>query len=88
MDLGIKGSGDRDRRQPRHRPGDARQFLEEGARVLICGRNAEKLGARARRAGEATGGEIHAIVADMIKHGDIERLVASARRSSAAWTYW
>ena len=80
MDLGIKGrsaivtGGSRGIGRE-----TARQFLEEGARVLICGRNAETLERARSELAKATGGEIHAAVADMIKPGDVERLVAIAR---------
>jgi len=80
MDLGIKGrsaivtGGSRGIGRE-----TARQFLEEGARVLICGRNAETLERARAELAKATGGEIHAVVADMIKPGDIEHLVATAR---------
>jgi len=80
MDLGIKGrsaivtGGSRGIGRE-----TARQFLEEGARVLICGRNAETLERARSELAKATGGEIHAAVADMIKPGDVERLVATAR---------
>jgi len=80
MDLGIKGrsaivtGGSRGIGRE-----TARQFLEEGARVLICGRNAETLERTRAELAKATGGEIHAIVADMTKPGDIERLVATAK---------
>jgi 3-oxoacyl-[acyl-carrier protein] reductase len=80
MDLGIKGrsaivtGGSRGIGRE-----TARQFLEEGARVLICGRNAETLERTRSELAKQTGGEIHAIVADMTKPGDIERLVATAR---------
>ena len=57
----------------------ARQFLEEGARVTICGRNAEALERTRAELSDRTGGEIHAQVADMTKPADIERLVQSAR---------
>jgi 3-oxoacyl-[acyl-carrier protein] reductase len=80
MDLGIKGrsaivtGGSRGIGRE-----TARQFLEEGARVLICGRNAETLERTRLELAKATGGDIHAIVADMTKPGDIERLVETAR---------
>ncbi|MGZ5260825.1 MAG: SDR family NAD(P)-dependent oxidoreductase, partial [Burkholderiales bacterium] len=81
MDLGIKGKsaivtgGSRGIGRE-----TARQFLEEGVRVTICGRNAETL--ERARAGLArqTGGEVHAVVADTINPADIERLVASAKQ--------
>jgi 3-oxoacyl-[acyl-carrier protein] reductase len=57
----------------------ARQFLEEGVRVMICGRNAATLQKTRAELAQATGGEIHATVADMTKERDIERLVAAAK---------
>ncbi len=81
MDMGIKGraaivtGGSRGIGRE-----TARRFLEEGARVMICGRNAETLErTRAELAG-ATGGEIHATVADMTKEADIARLVDAAKQ--------
>jgi 3-oxoacyl-[acyl-carrier protein] reductase len=80
MDLGIKGrsaivtGGSRGIGRE-----TARQFLEEGARVLICGRNAETLERARSELAKLTGGDIHAIVADMIKPDDVERLVATAK---------
>lgn len=57
----------------------ARQFLEEGARVLICGRNAATLEKTRGELAAATGGEIHAVVADMIRPADIAKLVDAAK---------
>lgn len=58
----------------------ARQFLEEGVRVMICGRSAETIEkARAELAAQ-TGGEVHAVVADMTKEVEIARLVDAARQ--------
>ena len=80
MDLGIKGKaaivtgGSRGIGRE-----TARQFLEEGVRVRICGRNAETLERTRIELAKATGGEVHAVVADMTKEADIARLVASAR---------
>jgi 3-oxoacyl-[acyl-carrier protein] reductase len=80
MDLGIKGrsaivtGGSRGIGRE-----TARQFLEEGVRVLICGRNAETLERTRAELAQATGGDIHAIVADMVKPADVERLVATAK---------
>lgn len=56
----------------------ARQFLEEGARVMICGRNAETLERTRAELAQQTGGEIHAVVADMTKPADIARLIETA----------
>ena len=58
----------------------ARQFLEEGVRVTICGRKAETLEKTAAELAKATGGEIHTVVADMTKEADIARLVDSAKQ--------
>src|SRR5262245_10821550 len=57
----------------------ARQFLEEGVRVTICGRNPETIERARAELAAATGGEVHAVAADMTKEGDIARLVESAR---------
>lgn len=57
----------------------ARGFLEEGARVLICGRNAAKLDAACDDLARRTKGEIHAAQADMSKEADIARLVETAK---------
>src|SRR5688572_28437047 len=58
----------------------ARQFLEVGVRVMICGRNAETLEKTRAELAAKTGGEIHAMVADTIKEADISRLVDTAKQ--------
>lgn len=81
MDLGIKGrtaivtGGSRGIGRE-----TARQFLEEGARVMISGRNAETLEQTRAELAKSTGGEIHAAVSDMMKAGDISKLVESAKK--------
>ncbi len=57
----------------------ARLFLEEGARVLICGRNAEKLNKARDELAKKTGGEIYAVQADMTNEADIKRMVDTAK---------
>ena len=57
----------------------ARLFLEEGARVLICGRNADKINKARDELAKKTGGEIHAVQADMTKEADIKRMVDTAK---------
>ncbi len=85
MDMGIKGKsaivtgGSRGIGREA-----ARQFLEEGVRVTICGRTAESLERTRAELGRATGGEIHAVVADMTKEADIARLVDSAKQRFGA----
>lgn len=81
MDLGIKG------RRAIVTGGSsgigfetARQFLEEGARVLITGRNQQKLEKARDSLAERTGGEVHAVVADMAKESDIAKMVESAKQ--------
>ncbi|MGA8885601.1 MAG: SDR family NAD(P)-dependent oxidoreductase, partial [Pseudolabrys sp.] len=81
MDLGIKG------RRAIVTGGSsgigfetARQFLEEGARVLITGRNQQKLDKARDDLAKRTGGEVHAIVADMIKEADIAKMVEAAKQ--------
>src|SRR6185436_7944801 len=58
----------------------ARQLLEEGVRVAICGRNPETIERTRTELVAATGGEVHAVVADMTREADIARLVESARQ--------
>jgi 3-oxoacyl-[acyl-carrier protein] reductase len=80
MDLGIKGraalvtGGSRGIGRE-----TARRFLEEGARVVICGRNAQTLERTRAELAESTGGDIHAVGADTRKEEDIVRLVDAAR---------
>lgn len=57
----------------------ARQFLEEGARVVICGRNGEKARAACDALAKATGGDIHAVQADTSKEDDLARLIDTAK---------
>jgi 3-oxoacyl-[acyl-carrier protein] reductase len=81
MDLGIKGravivtGGSRGIGRE-----TARQFLEEGARVLICGRNAQTIEQARGELAQRTGGEVHAVVADMTKEADIAKLVDTAKQ--------
>ena len=78
MDLGIKG------RRAIVTGGSsgigfatARQLLEEGARVLITGRDQAKLD-KARDA-LAQHGEVHAVAADMTNESDIAKMVETAK---------
>jgi 3-oxoacyl-[acyl-carrier protein] reductase len=81
MDLGIKGraavvtGGSRGIGRE-----TARQLLEEGVRVMICGRNAETLERARAELQQTTGGEIHALVADTRREEDIGRLIEAARQ--------
>ena len=81
MDLGIKG-----RRAIVTGGGSgigyetARQLLEEGARVLIAGRSAEKIEKARETLAARTGGEVHAVAADMTKEADIARMVETAKQ--------
>src|SRR5215510_14696416 len=81
MDLGIRGKaaivtgGSRGIGRE-----TARQFLEEGVRVTICGRNPETLEKTRAELARATGGDIHAVVADMMIQDDVERVVEGARQ--------
>jgi 3-oxoacyl-[acyl-carrier protein] reductase len=80
MDLGIKGrsaivtGGGRGIGRA-----TARQFLEEGVRVTICGRNEETLRKTRDELAQHTGGDVQAVVADMTRLPDIERLVDAAK---------
>jgi len=80
MDLGIKG------RRAIVTGGSsgigfetARQLLEEGARVLITGRDDKKLNAARDDLEKRTSGEVHALVADMTKDDDITKMVKTAK---------
>ncbi len=80
MDLGIKG------RRAIVTGGSsgighetARLFLEEGVRVLIAGRNADKLAKARDELAKRTGGEVHGFAGDMSKEDDVERMVATAK---------
>ena len=81
MDLGIRGraaivtGGSRGIGRE-----TARQFLEEGVRVLICGRNAETLERTRSELASRTGGEIHALVADTMRETDLVQLIDTARQ--------
>src|SRR5262245_44072676 len=58
----------------------ARLFLQEGARVLICARDGEKLKAARDALAKETGGDVHAVEADMSKEADVRHLVDTARQ--------
>jgi len=80
MDLGIKG------RRAIVTGGSsgigfetARLFLEEGARVLITGRDPDKLDKARDDLAKRTGGEVHAVQADMAKETDVKRMVETAK---------
>ena len=80
MDLGIKG------RRAIVTGGSsgigfetARQLLEEGVRVLITGRNQQKLDKARDDLAKRTGGEVHAMVANMTKESDIAKMAESAK---------
>lgn len=81
MDLGIKGRAAIVTGASRGIGREtARQFLEEGVRVMICGRNAATIESARAELAEQTGGEVHAVAADMTKEADIARLVDAARQ--------
>lgn len=76
MDLGIKGrvaivsGGSRGIGRA-----TAKQFLEEGVRVMTCSRNGAESEATCKELAGETGGEIRSIQADMTKAEDVQRLV-------------
>jgi 3-oxoacyl-[acyl-carrier protein] reductase len=57
----------------------ARQFLEEGVRVLIAGRTLDKINKARNELAKKTGGEVHAVQVDMRNEADIKRMVATAQ---------
>jgi len=81
MDLGIKGrsaivtGGSRGIGREA-----ARQFLEEGVRVMICGRNKDTLDETRNELARTTGGEVQAVVADTTKEADLARLMEAAKQ--------
>lgn len=62
----------------------ARGLLEEGARVLICSRSADKLKAAAGRLKQATGVEVPWFAADATKADDVARLGSWLDREAPA----
>src|SRR5690606_25806015 len=58
----------------------ARQFLKEGARVAICGREAETI-ARAREELEQLGGEVLAVPCDVTEPVQVEALVSKVHEA-------
>ena len=81
MDLGIKGRAAIVTGASRGIGREAaRQFLEEGVRVMICGRNAETIEKARAELARQTGGEVHAVVADMTQEADIAKLVDAAKQ--------
>ncbi|MEK7387678.1 MAG: SDR family oxidoreductase [candidate division NC10 bacterium] len=56
----------------------ARRLLEAGARVTICARSQAPLAETRDELQAKTGGEVHAVVADMAVEADVERLVRDA----------
>jgi 3-oxoacyl-[acyl-carrier protein] reductase len=57
----------------------ARQLLDEGARVLITGRDKKKLDEARDNLTLQTAGEVHAVVADMTRESDIAKMVEAAK---------
>ncbi len=57
----------------------ARQFLQEGARVLICARDGAAANLARDELAAETGGEVHAVQADTSKEADLARLVDTAK---------
>lgn len=76
MDLGIRGrvaivtGGSRGIGRE-----TVREFLEAGVKVMTCARNAAQLEATREELARQTGGEVHSVVADMTKPGDIRTVV-------------
>ncbi len=61
----------------------ARGLIEEGARVLICSRSADKLKAAAARLKQATGFDAPWFAADVTRAEDVEKLGAWLDRQAA-----
>jgi 3-oxoacyl-[acyl-carrier protein] reductase len=82
MDLGIKGRAAIVTGASRGIGREtARQFLEEGVRVMICGRNAATIETARAELAAQTGGAVHAVVADMTREADIVNLVDAAKQT-------
>jgi len=56
------------------------RFATEGARVVICGRRADYLQEQAQAIASETGGEVHALQADVSSAEDCARLIADTER--------
>jgi len=54
----------------------AKALLNEGVRVVISGRDGQVAEAAAAELAEATGGDVHALVADTRSDGEVEALIA------------
>ena len=54
----------------------AETLSEEGVRVAICGRNAERINRSAINIRDKTGGEVVPFVADVSKSDDIDELIS------------
>ena len=61
----------------------ARQFLEEGVRVLIAGRTLDKINKARDELAKKTGGEVHAVQVDMRNEADIKRMVEPEEKFGA-----
>ena len=59
----------------------AMELAAEGARVVICARNPETLAATREAIATETGGEVHAVEADVSTMEGIERVAAAAERA-------
>ena len=59
----------------------AAELATEGARVVICARNADALAATRDEIASASGGEVHAVEADVSTLEGIERVAAVAERT-------
>ncbi len=57
----------------------ARELSREGARVVVCARDAARLGAAARQIAGETGGEVAAVTADLRNDDDLASLVDQAK---------
>lgn len=59
--------------------GIAYRYAQEGARVVVCGRDAESLGESAGRI-RAIGGAVHEVICDVTIEADVERLFQETLR--------
>lgn len=66
----------------------AKEFLLKGDEVLVCGRDEARLDAAYEALRRESGGRIHAVLADVSRPGDMEKLEAETRKRLPNLCFW